>query len=105
MNGAWDRMSLLLTNGASVTARVGPGLTAWHAAKIRGRAEATELLEKKGADVKRPFPSAGKTLDWLVAQRVPADAPGLALAVVQEDRVVFVRGGGLGRLGYGAPLE
>src|SRR5262245_38840651 len=42
MNGAMDRMSFLLTNGPSVTARVGPGLTAWQAAKIRGRTEAIE---------------------------------------------------------------
>jgi CubicO group peptidase (beta-lactamase class C family) len=104
MNGAVDRISLLLTNGASVTARVGPGLTAWHAAKISGRVEASELLEKQGADVKRPFPSAGKTLDWLVAQRVPADAPGLALAVVQDGRVVFEKGRGLASLDYGVPI-
>lgn len=104
MNGAVDRMSLLRTNGASVKARLGPGLTAWQAAKIRGRAEAAELLEKQGADVKRPFPSAGKTLDWFVAQRVPADAPGLALAVVQDGRVVFQRGWGLASLDYGVPI-
>jgi CubicO group peptidase (beta-lactamase class C family) len=104
MNGAVDRMSLLLTNGASATARVGPGLTAWHAAKARGQVEATELLEKRGADVKRPFPSAGKTLSWLVAQRVLADAPGLALAVVQDGHVVFKRGWGLASLDYGIPI-
>lgn len=104
MNGAVDRMSLLLTNGASVTARVGPGLTAWHAAKIRGRTDATDLLEKQGADVKRPFPSAGKTLDWLVTQRVPADAPGLSLAVVQDSRVIFEKGWGLASLDYGVPI-
>jgi CubicO group peptidase (beta-lactamase class C family) len=79
-------------------------LTGWHASKIRGRAEASELLEKQGADVKRPFPSAGKTLDWLVTQRVPADAPGLALAVVQDGRVVFERGWGLASLEYGVPI-
>ena len=104
MNGAVDRMSLLLTNGASATAKVGPGLTAWHAAKIRGHADATELLEKQGADVKRPFPSAGKILDWLVTQGIPADAPGLALAVVQDGRVVFGRGWGLASLDYGIPI-
>jgi CubicO group peptidase (beta-lactamase class C family) len=104
MNGTVERMSLLLTNGASVTAKVGPGLTAWHAAKIRGRTEAIELLEKQGADVKRPFPGAGKTLDWLVTQRVPADAPGLALAVVQDGRVVFEKGWGLASLDYGVPI-
>jgi CubicO group peptidase (beta-lactamase class C family) len=104
MNGAVDRMSLLLTNGASVTAKVGPGLTAWHAARIRGRAEAAELLEKQGAEVKLAFPSAEKTLGWLVTQRVPADAPGLALAVVQDGRVVFEQGRGLASLDYGVPI-
>jgi len=104
MNGAVDRMSLLLTNGASVKAKVGPGLTPWHAAKIRGRTEAAELLEKQAAEVKRPFPNAGKTLDWLVTQRVAADAPGLALAVVQNSRVVFERGWGLASLDYGVPI-
>jgi CubicO group peptidase (beta-lactamase class C family) len=104
MNGTVDRMSLLLTNGASVTARVGPGLTAWHAAKIRGRSEATELLEKEGADVKRAFPGAGKTLDWLVTQRVPAGAPGLSLAVVQDGRVIFKHGWGLASLDYGVAI-
>jgi CubicO group peptidase (beta-lactamase class C family) len=104
MNGAVKRISLALSNGASVTAKVGPGLTAWQGAKIRGQAEAAELLEKQGADVKRSFPSAGKTLDWLVAQRVPADAPGLALALVQNGRVVFERGWGLASLDYGVPI-
>jgi CubicO group peptidase (beta-lactamase class C family) len=104
MNGTVSRMSFLLTNKANATAKVGPGLTAWHAAKIRGHAEATELLEKQGADVKTPFPSAGKTLDWLMAQRVPADAPGLALAVVQDGRLVFEKGWGLASLDYGVPI-
>jgi CubicO group peptidase (beta-lactamase class C family) len=104
MNGATDRMSLLLTNGASATAKVGPGLTAWHAAKTRGRVEATELLEKRGANVKRPFPSPGKTLNWLVEQLVAPDAPGLALAVVQDGHVVFKRGWGLASLDYGIPI-
>jgi len=104
MNGALDRMSLLLTNGASVKAKVGPELTAWHAAKIRGHGEAAELLEKQGADVKRPFPGAGQTLDWFVTQAIPPNAPGLALAVVQDGRVVFRRGWGLASLEYGVPI-
>src|SRR6185503_8564715 len=32
INGATDQMSLLLTNGANVKAKAGPGLTAWQAA-------------------------------------------------------------------------
>ncbi|MBI1841224.1 MAG: serine hydrolase [Verrucomicrobia bacterium] len=104
MNGAVDRMSLLLTNGGSVEARVGPGLTAWHAAKIRGQTEAAELMEKRGADAHRPFPNPGKTLDWFVTQTVPADAPGLALAVVQEGRVTFKKGWGMASLDYGVPI-
>jgi len=104
MNGAVNRISLLLSNKVNVAAKVGPGLTAWHAAKIRGHSEAIELLEKHGADVKAPFPSAGKTLDWLIAQRVPADAPGLALAVVQDGRLAFEKGWGLASLDYGVPI-
>jgi len=104
MNGSVDRMSLLLTNGGSVQARVGPGLTAWHAAKIGGQTEAAELLEQRGADVHRPFPSPGKTLDWFVTQTVQPDAPGLALAVVQGGRVIFKRGWGLASLDYEVPI-
>ncbi|MBI5386175.1 MAG: serine hydrolase [Verrucomicrobia bacterium] len=104
MNGAMDRLSLLLTNGASVKAKVGPGLTAWQAAKIRGHAEAAQRLEKEGADPKRPFPSPAKTLDWFVTQQVAADGPGLALAVVQDGRVVFKQGWGLASLDYGVPI-
>lgn len=103
MSGPMDRISLLLTNGASAKGKVGPGLTAWHAANIRGRTEAIELLEKNGA-VKRSFPSADKTLDWLVSQRVSPDAPGLSLAVVRDGHVIFEKGWGLASLDYGIPI-
>jgi CubicO group peptidase (beta-lactamase class C family) len=100
MSGATERISLLLTNGASVKATVGPGLTAWQGAKIRGRTEAAKLLEKQGADTKRPLPSPGKTIDWILTRRVSADMPGLALAVVQDSRVVYKQGWGLASLDY-----
>ena len=104
MNGREERVSFLLTNGASVKARAGPGLTAWQAAKIRGRTELAERLEKQGADLKRSFPSPGQTLDWLVNQNVATNGPGLAMAVLQDGRVIFERGWGLASLEYGIPI-
>jgi len=104
ISAATERISLLLTNGASVKARVGPGLTAWQAAKIRGRMEVAELLEKQGADTNRPFPNPDRTIDWILSRRVSADMPGLALAVVQDGRVVFKQGWGLASLDYRVPI-
>ena len=103
-DGAEGKVLALLTNGVDANATVGTGLTAWHAAKIRGRDALAERLAQRGADAKLPFPSPEQTIDWVVSRRVPAGAPGLALAVVREGRVVFKRGWGLACLDYDVPI-
>lgn len=103
MNGSVDRLATLASNG-NVNATVGPGLTAWHAAIIRGRAEAAAWLEGRGANTNCPFPSPPRTVEWLVSQRVHAGAPGLALAVVQDGCVVFEQGWGTASLDYEVPI-
>ena len=75
-----EKVLALLTNGVDVNATVGTGLTAWHAAKIRGRAALAEQLARRGADAKLSFPSPEQTIDWMGRRQVPAGAPGLALA-------------------------
>lgn len=103
-DGDIQKISLLLTNGIDVNSSLDQGLTAWEAAKIKGRTEIMALLAKHGAKTNAPRSKAEAVLDWYVKQKVKEGSPGLALAVIRDGNMVFKRGWGLASLEYNVPI-
>lgn len=93
-----------VSNGAPVNATLGPGVSAWHAAKIRGREDIASFLVSNGAVTNVPFPASDRLLEWACPQGLKANGPGFAIAVVQEGQKVFTGGWGLANLDYGVPI-
>jgi len=74
------------------------GLTPWQLARISGREDAAEILAKGGADVERAFPAPEDLLDKRISQFAKDDAPGIAVLVAKDGKIVFERGYGLANL-------
>jgi CubicO group peptidase (beta-lactamase class C family) len=74
------------------------GLTAWQASRMHGRDEASALLAKAGADTSRPIPPPAETLDRVMRANTQPNAPGLALLVARDGRIVFEKGYGLANI-------
>jgi CubicO group peptidase (beta-lactamase class C family) len=104
LDGDNQKISLLLSNSIDVNARTGPGLTAWRAANITGHADSMDLLVKRGSDTNVVIPKPELILDWYVNQKITAESPGLALAVIRDGDVVFKKGWGLANLEYDIPV-
>lgn len=104
LNGDQQTVSRLLTSKLDVNARVGPGLTAWQAAEIKGHSGIQNLLREHDADTNIALPNPESVLDWYIQQQIPTNSPGLALAVVRDGNPVFEKGWGLANLEYDIPI-
>ena len=102
--GKLETIKLLLGHGVDVNARVGPGLTALHNAKIRGQQEAAEFLRQAGADPNLALPAREKLVDMIFRQTIHDDAPGAAVAILQNGSVVYQNGYGRANLEYDIPI-
>ena len=105
---AWDgdfqQVNRLLADGVDVNTRVGPGLTAWQAAQIKGHSDILEKLARHGANTNIAPPPPEAILDWYVKQKIAPDSPGLALAVIRDGGLIFTQGWGLANLEYDIPV-
>jgi len=105
---AWDgdfqQVNRLLADGVDVNTRVGPGLTAWQAAQIKGHSDILEKLARHGANTNIAPPPPEAILDWYVKQKIAPGSPGLALAVIRDGGLVFTQGWGLANLEYDIPV-
>jgi len=103
-DGNSQKVSALLTNGVDANARIGPGLTAWQAAKIKGHEEILDLLTKVGAHTNAPQPKPDAILDWYVKEKLKPGSPGLALALIRDGNLIFKQAWGLANLEYDIPI-
>jgi CubicO group peptidase (beta-lactamase class C family) len=92
--GNLDSLGTLLSHGADPDTTVDPGLTALHAARIAGRAEAADLLIEHGADVHAPMPEPGLLIDELFNRVVEGESPGASVLVSQGGSIIYQRGFG-----------
>ena len=103
-DGEPQQVDRLLADGLDVNARVGPGLTAWQAAQIKGHSDIMETLARHGANTNVTLPPLEAILDWYVKQKIAPDSPGLALAVIRDGGLIFTQGWGLANLEYDIPV-
>lgn len=71
------------------------GLTAWQVSRLHGRDEAAAILAKAGADTKAAFPPPLETLDRIMKAGARPGAPGIALLVARDGKIMFEKGYGL----------
>jgi CubicO group peptidase (beta-lactamase class C family) len=102
--GDLDALELLLLHEVDVNATAGPGLTALHSAKIRGRQDVVEFLLEKGADPSIEMPAKEKLADAVFDQVIKAGSPGAALAVIKNGSIVYKNGYGSANLEYDIPI-
>lgn len=88
----------LLDKGLDVNSRGPAGVTAAMAARLRGETEILELLRSRGADTNAPVPPPETIVEALFTRLVNDDAPGTAILVAQDGKILFEKGYGLADL-------
>ena len=102
--GDLDDLEMLLSHGADVNATIEPGLTALHAAKIKGKKDTVEFLLEKGADPKIKMPAKEELVDALFNRVFEGDSSGAAVLVAQDGEVVYEKGFGFANLEHHVPV-
>jgi CubicO group peptidase (beta-lactamase class C family) len=104
-HGEVETVKQLLDEGADLNATLPSGLTALHAARIRGHDDVAQLLLKRGADEKISLPPLEKLVDSLIADRLPDGSPGVAVLVARDHEVLLKRGYGYASLEHSVPVS
>lgn len=102
--GDLDALTLLLSHGADVNAKIKSGLTALHAAKIHGRAGAVKLLLDKGANPNITMPAKEALVEAIFQEAVTGDSPGAAVLIAQNGTILHEKGFGLASLEHHVPI-
>lgn len=103
-NGDLDAARLLIDRGVDVNSRAASGLTAIQAARLRGRNEMVAFLAGKGADTQAAIPPRGNVIDALLKRAIESDAPGAAVLVAQNGKILFEKGYGLASVEHGVAV-
>ncbi len=93
-DGQMDEANLLLDNKADPNKPGQYDLTPWQAARMKGRTEMCELLEKRGATPNLPFPANTEIAKMLFNPLGEGKLPGAAVLVAQDGQVLFETGFG-----------
>jgi CubicO group peptidase (beta-lactamase class C family) len=96
--GKVDQIRILLDQGADINARMGPGLTALHIARIFHREAAAALLLEKGADANIPMPAKDRIADWIITRVVAGDCPAAVVLVARDGKILYEKGFGYASL-------
>ncbi|MEJ2635254.1 MAG: serine hydrolase, partial [Calditrichia bacterium] len=102
--GNLDNLRVLLDNGVHVNAKIDPGITALHAAKIYGREDVEKLLLEKGADSGIPMPGKEILVDAIFKKAIKDNYPGAAVLVSRNGETLYEKCFGYANLGYHIPI-
>jgi CubicO group peptidase (beta-lactamase class C family) len=101
-----DPVSLqkLLSAGMDVNSRGKTGMTAYQVALLHGESEVAQFLADHGARTKAPMPPAERMVDALFGANISNNAPGVAVLVAQNGKVLFKKGYGLADVPHRIPI-
>jgi CubicO group peptidase (beta-lactamase class C family) len=102
-SGNMELVEKLVSSGVEVDAKSPAGITAAQIAKARGHDHIAEFLVTKGAASPQPF-DAGKVLSAMLAEISSDDAPGVAVLVVRDGKVLASGGFGMADLSNDVPI-
>jgi|GEM_PF-5670939 len=95
MEGDVASLQKLLSQGLDVNSRGKAGLTAYQAALLHGESGLARFLADHGARTNAPMPSPARIADAFFSEAISNHAPGAAVLVAQNGRVLFKKGYGL----------
>lgn len=102
-SGSRETVELLLSTGAEVNAKTADGVTPLYLAKRTGHRSVAELLLARGADPAAQPADKSVQVDALFLDCGRGAAPGAAVAVIQDGKMVHQKAYGLANLEQGAP--
>jgi CubicO group peptidase (beta-lactamase class C family) len=94
----------LATLGIDLAAKSPAGITAAQIAKMRGYDRVVEFLVSKGVPSPEPF-DAGAVVSAMVDEIASDDAPGVAVLVARDGKVLLSRGFGIADLSHGIEIS
>ena len=105
---SWDsdltKIKSLVSEDVAINAKAGPGLTAYHCAKLRGNETILEWLVENGANQEIKMPDRNQIADMIFTRNSSPDSPGGALAVVRNESIVHTACYGLANLEHDIPI-
>ena len=103
-DGMLDRAILLLEHRADPNTVCKSGLTPWQAARIKGREDMCDLLERYGARSDMAFPAPEKLVESLFKLYSEGKKPGASVLVAQNGKILYQRGFGYANIEKGIPV-
>ncbi|HZR18305.1 MAG TPA: serine hydrolase domain-containing protein, partial [Verrucomicrobiae bacterium] len=105
LNGAGaEGIQKLLDEGLKINSRIQAGLSVYQASVLRGDTELSGFLAARGALTNAPMPARDALADVLFSRMTTNHAPGLAVLVAQDCKVLFEKGYGLADLSHGTAI-
>jgi CubicO group peptidase (beta-lactamase class C family) len=103
--GDFDNIKTLMKYSPDLNQKDKTGLTAWQLATIKGRTEIAEYLKQHGAVTTLSYPPLGDYVDSLFAFLAKKKAPGAAILVSQNGKILYKHGYGMADIGYSIPVS
>ncbi|MBN1415246.1 MAG: serine hydrolase [Bacteroidales bacterium] len=104
--GDFDNVKTLVNYSPDYSKTDKTGLNAWQLATIKGRADIAQYLEEKGALTSEDFPPLDNYIDDLLLSVIKREkAPGAAVLVSENGKILFKEGYGLADIGYNIPVS
>lgn len=104
-DGHIDEAGLLLDYKADPNKKGPLDLTPWQAARMRGRTDMCEMLEKRGATPNLPFPANTEIAKMLFNPMGEGKLPGAAVLVAQDGKILLETGFGYADIEKGVPVS
>ena len=101
--GDLESVERLAALGVELSAKSPAGITAAQFAKMCGYDHVADFLVSKGAPSPEPFDAAA-VVPELLEEIAPDDAPGIAVLVVRDGKVLFSKGFGIADLSHNVPI-
>lgn len=102
--GNLDDVKLAVKYGSTLNQPDGTGLTPWQLATLKGRTEMADFLKSQGAQASETFPPLSAYVDSML-KTVPVEkAPGIAVLVAQNGKIVLEKCRGMADIGNSIPV-